>query len=60
MAFQSMFREILDTKNYSICKETQRQKELKSEIDDIIKNIKKLLNWFIFEEDNMIQCKMLE
>lgn len=60
MAFQSMFREILDTKNYSICKETQKQKELKSEIDDIIKNIKKLLNWFIFEEDNMIQCKMLE
>ena len=60
MAFQSMFREILDTKNYSICRETQRQKELKSEIENIIKSIRKLLNWFIFEEDNMIQCKMLE
>ncbi len=60
MAFESLFKEILQEKNFSICKETLKLKELKDEIEAMIKSIRKLLNWFIFEEDNMVQCKMLE
>ncbi|MHB1440202.1 MAG: hypothetical protein ACYCSO_03680 [Cuniculiplasma sp.] len=60
MAFISIFQEILLNKNYSICDETMALSKTKIQIEAIIKDIKKLLNWFIFEEDNMIQCDMMD
>jgi hypothetical protein len=60
LALQSIFEEIIEKRDTSLTEETRNLKQSLGHLKNIIMDIKELLNWFIFEEDNMTQCDMLE
>ncbi len=59
LAMQSIIQNIVDTKNTNVTKEIRDISDLVRGIREFISDIRTLLNWFIFEEDNMTQCEIV-
>lgn len=59
LALQSIIDNLIGIRNTNVTEEVKNIFSVSEDIEKSISEIKGLLNWFIFEEDNMTQCEMV-
>lgn len=59
LTLKSLIQNLAESKDKNYTKEVYEIIDLRNKIKNKIEVIKELLNWFIFEEDNMTQCDII-